>query len=444
MDDFLQRFIGDTLERIEQFGRCGEASGLGNPVPENSEEISTFAQSLERTALFLGATGLAGAARALCGALARIDVQADGERGAAREDLRVKLDQVAVELQALSGLQWGQYSGSEEEPEAASPPPQASDAISAPPVGGDVRPVRLAISDIRIGERLRRLNDAKVAMLESSMGEIGLQTPITVAADEAGGWRLVAGLHRLEATRRLGQSDIACFVIDRSAPAARLWEIDENLVRSELTQLERDQHLLRRKQIFDEWVVGETGRIAPGLGGRGNKGFATDTEEKTGIAKRRVNESVRRATLISDEVQHVVSRMPAADVRVELDVLASLDHEQQKQALEKVERGEAVNFRAARGQLRGDRESDDTQRHLKELRSAWRNAGAEAKARFLRWLQQTAKAEVVNLLRWSESHPPDRSREDRNGAAMDTPTGRPRLNITFIGAGGDGATRNAS
>jgi uncharacterized protein YoaH (UPF0181 family) len=180
------------------------------------------------------------------------------------------------------------------------------------------------------------------------------------------------------------------------------------------------------------------------LGGRGNKGFATDTEEKTGIAKRRVNESVRRATLIADEVQHIVSRMPAADVRVELDALASLDHEQQKQALEKVERGEAVNFRAARGQIRGDQENDDTQRLFKELRSAWRNAGGEAKAQFLRWLQQTAKAEVVDLLRWSESHLPDRSRKDRQSAAMDTPRGRPRLNITFVGAGDDGATRNAS
>jgi ParB family chromosome partitioning protein len=438
MDDFLQRFVGEMLDRIEQFGRYGQACDPGDPEPENCEEAATFAQSLERTALFLGATGLAGAARDLCGALTRINAHGDGDHGGAREDLRAKLDHVAAELQALGARQPGQDA-------VASPPQPAAVAEDPPSVdGGYARPIRLVVDDIRIGERLRCLNDAKVAMLESSMGDIGLQTPITVAADGAGGWRLVAGLHRLEATRRLGQSDIACFVIDRTAPAARLWEIDENLVRSELTQLERDQHLLRRKQIFDEWVVGESGRIAPGLGGRGNKGFATDTEEKTGIAKRRVNESVRRATLISDEVQHVVSRMPVADVRVELDALASLDHEQQKQALEKVERGEAVNFRAARGQLRGDRENDDTQRHFKELRSAWRNAGGEAKARFIRWLQQTAKAEVVDLLRWSESHPPDRSREDRKGAAMDAPAGRPRLNITFVGPGDDGATRNAS
>jgi ParB family chromosome partitioning protein len=415
MVEFLQRFIDDTLGRIEEFRRDGK-----------TEDASDFAQSLERTALFLGATALAAAAQDLRGALAQPTGQGDSDHAAA-EALRDKLDRVAQELQALGGRRNGPPSAPAEDPSSRS-------ATDAPTVGGgDARNIRLAVDDIRVGARLRGLDEAKVAMLESSMRDIGLQTPITVAADEAGGWCLVAGMHRLEATRRLGRTDIACLVIDRSEPAARLWEIDENLVRSELTQLERDQHLLRRKQIFDEWVVGETGRSPPGLGGRGNKGFATDTEDKTGIAKRRVNESVRRATRIADEVQDAVRQMPAADIRVELDALASLDREQQKLALAKVERGDAVNFRAAGRQIRGVRENDETERRFKELQSAWQSAGAEARARFLRWLRGTAKTEVLDLPRWSEDHPPDRSREGRERIATPAPEGHRRLRITHVG-----------
>jgi len=408
MNEFLQRFIDDTRGRIEGFPRDG-----------NTEDASAFAQSLERTAQFLGATALAGAAHDLRGALAQTTEKGGGDH-VATAALREKLDEVARELQALGGHKNGPPS---EPPEDTSSRP-ATDATSVD--GFDARNIRLAVDDIRVGERLRGLNEAKIAMLESSMRDIGLQTPITVAADEAGGWHLVAGMHRLEATRRLGRTDIACLVIDGSEPAARLWEIDENLVRSELTQLERDQHLLRRKQIFDEWVVGETGRNPPGLGGRGNKGFATDTEDKTGIAKRRVNESVRRATRITDEVQDAVRRMPAADIRVELDALANLDRDQQKLALAKVERGEAVNFRAAGRQIRGVRENDETERHFEALRSAWQSADTEARTRFLRWMLGTAEAEVLAIVRQCQDHLP-KSR---------------RLRITHVGTGRDGATRN--
>jgi len=410
MNEFLQRFIDDTLGRIEGFRRDG-----------STEDASAFAQSLQRTALFIGATGLAAAAQGLRGALAQIAGQGDGDDAAAQA-LHEKIDQVARELRALGG----QPKGPPAEP---SEDTSSRPATGAPSVdGSDARNIRLAVDDIRVGERLRGLNEAKVAMLESSIRDIGLQTPITVAPGEARGWCLVAGMHRLEATRRLGRTDVACRVIGRSEPAARLWEIDENLVRSELTQLERDQHLLRRKQIFDEWKVGETGRNPPGLGGRGNKGFATDTEDKTGIAKRRVNESVRRATRIADEVQDAVRRMPAADVRVELDALASLDREQQKLALAKVERGEAVNFRAAGRQVRGVGENDETEHHFGALRSAWQSAGAEARTRFLRWLLGTAEAEVLAILRQCQDHPPESRRLRINHAA--TGRGGAARNVT--------------
>ena len=52
------------------------------------------------------------------------------------------------------------------------------------------------------------------------------------------------GLHRLEAKKRLGDTTIACFVMEGDERVARMWEISENLHRAELTPLEHDEQLV--------------------------------------------------------------------------------------------------------------------------------------------------------------------------------------------------------
>ncbi|MGF1639902.1 MAG: ParB N-terminal domain-containing protein [Rhodospirillales bacterium] len=400
MDAFLNRLVDDTRDRSGRLRRRVQAGAPGDPSPDDHGEIAAFAHSLEATAAFLGLIELAAAARTLGDALARVSGRRDRDHVAVAGDVVAGFDRVEAALQTLGDRQPSQR-------EAA---PARIDSPPAP--SGPDRTISLAVAAIGVGARLRRLDEAKVAMLVASIRDIGLQTPISVAADEVDGWRLVAGLHRLEAARRLGHADIPCHVIDGTQPAAQLWEIDENLMRSELTQLERDQHLLRRKQIFDAWRADETGHIAPALGGRSNKGFATDTEERTGIPKRRVNEAVHRASRIAGDVRDAVRTMPAADVRVELDALASLDESEQKLALDRVQRGEAENFRSARAQIRGDAGREHDERAFKGLQAAWRNAGIRVRLRFVRWLAST-----------TEPTPLDRRHRVRDRAPARPPAG---------------------
>src|ERR1700680_318296 len=110
----------------------------------------------------------------------------------------------------------------------------------------------VAITDIRVGKRLRSLRENAVADLMSSISEVGLQTPISVKSGiNEVAFDLIAGLHRLEACKRLGWEEIDASISQLSDTECELWEIDENLRRSELTELERGEHLLRRKEVYE-------------------------------------------------------------------------------------------------------------------------------------------------------------------------------------------------
>jgi ParB family chromosome partitioning protein len=102
------------------------------------------------------------------------------------------------------------------------------------------------VAKIRGGERLRSLRENAVVPLVESIKRIGLQVPISVQIDPESReerYLLVAGLHRLEACRRLGMVHIDARIVDLDEAGRRLCEIAENLHRSELTALERSEQI---------------------------------------------------------------------------------------------------------------------------------------------------------------------------------------------------------
>lgn len=225
--------------------------------------------------------------------------------------------------------------------------------MNKPPLA---HPVPTSTDSIEVEGRHRALNPDKLRGLMGSMAAIGLRVPISVAHSERhDGALLVAGHHRLEAARRLGWDLIDVVYVDDLSPLDReLWEIDENLCRAELTQLERDQHVARRKEIWEERAAEESGKSFPTLTGRGNKGFASDTAEKTGQTKRAVNQSVKRGKSIAPEAAALIADTPSADKGVELDALASLTPDEQVQAAQRVKDGTDKSIRDAVVFIRGD------------------------------------------------------------------------------------------
>lgn len=128
---------------------------------------------------------------------------------------------------------------------------------------------RIAIEDIFVGDRLRRVAPERVAALAQSIKDIGLMTPISVR-DVAGPikidgedvWEvpvLVAGYHRLEAAKSLGWSEIECLIVSENDIDAQLWEISENLHRSELTAIERSEMTAKYAALVGQRVSAQVG-----------------------------------------------------------------------------------------------------------------------------------------------------------------------------------------
>jgi ParB family chromosome partitioning protein len=92
--------------------------------------------------------------------------------------------------------------------------------------------------------RMRQLRPEVVDEVAASIEAEGLLQPIVVRPHpEGAGFLLVAGWHRFEAKRKLKHEAIECRVLDGlSADQARVAEIDENLIRADLTPSERAVH----------------------------------------------------------------------------------------------------------------------------------------------------------------------------------------------------------
>lgn len=213
--------------------------------------------------------------------------------------------------------------------------------------------ISVPIEGIRIPERMRPLNESKVEALAQSIAAIGLQHPIgIVLSDDDSFGTLVTGNHRLAAAKRLGWEWIDAIEIKLPELDRQLWEIDENLMRAELTPTQEAEHLRRRKELWEQrGALALTGETAPNTGrksadiGPGRpRGFAAETAAATGRAKSVINQAIRRAEQIVPEALAAVAGT-SLDKGVELDALTKLAPEAQVAIAQRAAAGEVVSAR---------------------------------------------------------------------------------------------------
>lgn len=202
---------------------------------------------------------------------------------------------------------------------------------------------RIQVDDIEVGPRLRVPTDAQVKALSESMGsEIGLRIPISVrlehvpaTEDEPAGNAtvLVAGATRLAAAKLLGWEYIDATYFEGDARAARLWEIDENLARGELSEPERILHVKERKRIYEdehpEARHGGDRKSSRQVGDLNADRFTADTAAKTGRSERSIQRDAERGKKIDEDV--LVMLAPHKVSGTILDQLKRMPVEQQRQ-----------------------------------------------------------------------------------------------------------------
>lgn len=186
-------------------------------------------------------------------------------------------------------------------------------------------------ASIDAGNRLRNLDESTVLALMQSFAEYGQQTPVIVYGGEAdAAVKLGAGGHRLEACRRLGIK-VLCFHKTGDELDRQLCEIDENLIRADLTPADRALFLARRKEIYlvkhPETANGgdrKSDRQFGELKSGDAKRFTSATADATGQKERTIQRDVERGEKISATALQML-RGTRHDKGVTLDQLKRLE-----------------------------------------------------------------------------------------------------------------------
>jgi ParB family chromosome partitioning protein len=252
----------------------------------------------------------------------------------------------------------------------------------------------IPVDQIHVEDRLRSVNPDHAALIAESFRANGQMTPIEVRRDEAGKFVLVAGAHRLAAARLAEMDQIAAIITDADEDQARLREIDENLCRRDLTELDRATFLAERKAV---WI-----RLHPETAVTGRKKlktnlsliptFAKDAAERLGLSARSVDRAIRRSDSLCADAKAILAHSKWADNGAVLDGLANLPPDDQVRAAGALTREEdpARNLAAALAEFQPAKKvsrNQEIDEQFFRLMRAWEKASHRAaKQRFIDWL----------------------------------------------------------
>lgn len=251
----------------------------------------------------------------------------------------------------------------------------------------------IRLGDIVVGKRLRKVDPNWVVAIALSFKKIGQQQPILVAS-KGTKFVLVAGLHRLRAAELLKWETIKALAVDGTNLELRLHEIDENLLRRELSELDRAAFLLERKTVWEELhpetAQGKAGAAARWMQTTGLS-FASDAAEKLRLSVRSVQRAIKRMK-IDAGVRDEIAGTYIADNGSILDALARLSPSEQRKVVKLMLRDKDPVKSV--GAALGKKPATPKDQPLSALIALWRKTPISAKRAFVK----AHNAEIAELL----------------------------------------------
>ncbi len=255
----------------------------------------------------------------------------------------------------------------------------------------------LPLKDIVVPERLRPTHQDWIEVLASSMAELGLKEPVVVREVKRGRSKqieLVAGAHRLAAAERLDWKEIPVSLVEASDLEARLIEIDENLMRRELSPLDRAIFLNERKKVHEE-MYPETkhgGDVKSADFKEKNQmanlatRFSKAAAEKTGLSERSIRRAVSIIVRLSPDVIELVRSTGLAESGKELEALAKKEPAAQRAILNVIADGNAQKVSQAEVLLSMKSSMapvSEEEKAFRTLLASWNRLGRKRRRQFL-------------------------------------------------------------
>lgn len=266
----------------------------------------------------------------------------------------------------------------------------------------DVQSIKLA--DIIVTDRLRAVDEDRALLLAANMKEEGLNVPIEVRAapKKPGKFILVTGGHRHAGATLLGWTEIDAVVLDLNPDRARLREIDENLYRADLSELDRAVFLAEKKRLYEKLNPqtkhgGDRRSDQAAIFGDLVPRFSEEACERLGMSERSLQRTLARAAL-EPEVRARIAGTPMANKGSDLDALLKLPPEQRMPVLDLLfddaeDAPRSIGEAAQR--LSGARTAtiSEVDAQFEALMKAWRRATrAEARKRFSDFVAEQEEA----------------------------------------------------
>lgn len=222
--------------------------------------------------------------------------------------------------------------------------------------------MQLKISDIKPSRVcLRPVNPKLVKAIMASIKVDGLRTPITVLHgivkrvrdSDVPTFTLFAGLQRVTACVELGWTYIDATVIGDDEYGQQLEEIDANLLRGQLNEMERSEHFLFRRTIFrklhpEAIVYGGDRKSWHFARSNGENDFKRNTMATLSVSRSTVEKVLRRAESIDPSVKNTLTGYPKiANNANDLDRLVGRSWDVQRQIMERIVDGTATSVYGA-------------------------------------------------------------------------------------------------